>query len=235
MKKLFLLLSVLAVVGAHAQDEKPKLKDLLYGGKLKKDSSGVIRKTDDLTAKIDTSTKKEPEAEKSKTVVAVIPDTAQKNVLTPPSETGTAVVGSTNTNNAGTVITESANTIASGAVVAAPLTTTATTAAPAKTNTKLWKEYSDSLTSFLKAEAFSSKQIKKETYFMSFDYEIGTDGLVTVNTVSSTPSNNYLQAQVKQFLDITPLKLNPVLDGSGQPKKTKRIMKRQTSNVKNDW
>ena len=57
---------------------------------------------------------------------------------------------------------------------------------------------------------------------MSFDYEIATDGLVTVNTVSSQPSNNYLQAQVKQFLDNTPLKLAPALDSNGQPRKTKR-------------
>ena len=222
MKKLFLLLSVLAAVGAQAQDEKPKLKDLLYGGKLKKDSSGVIRKTDDLAAKIDTSTKKEPEAERPKTVVAVVPDSSKATVSTAPPETGTGVVESTNTNitgNAGTVTSGTVTTATEGAIVAAPVTATA---APAKTNTKLWKEYSDSLTSFLKAEAFSSKQIKKETYFMSFDYEIGTDGLVTVNTVSSTPSNNYLLAQVKQFVDNTPLRLNPVLDGSGQPKKARR-------------
>lgn len=226
MKKLFLLLSVLAAIGVQAQDEIPKLKDLLYGGKLKKDSSGVIRKTDDLAAKIDTSTKKFPEPEKAKAVAKVAPDTAKTSTVATPPETGTAKVESastTTTNNAGTVTT---GTITTGTVAAATegaaVVAPPTTAAPAKTNTKLWKEYTDSLTSFLKAEAFSSKQIKKETYFMSFDYEIGTDGLVTVNTVSSTPSNNYLQAQVKQFLDNTPLKLNPVLDGAGQAKKAKR-------------
>jgi hypothetical protein len=219
MKKLFLLLTVMAAIGAKAQDEKPKLKDLLYGGKLKKDSSGVIRKTDDLAAKIDTSTKKAPVPEKTTTVAVVVPDTSKTNVLTTPPETGNAVVESTNTNSAGTVAAGTVTTATGGAVIAAPVTTAA---APTKTNTKLWKEYSDSLTSFLKAEAFSSKQIKKETYFMSFDYEIGIDGMVTVNTVSSTPANNYLQAQVKQFLDNTPLKLSPALDGSGQPKKAKR-------------
>ena len=219
MKKLFLLISVLAAIGAQAQEEKPKLKDLLYSGKLKKDSSGVIRKTDDLASKIDTSTKKEPEPEKSKPVVAVVPDTTTKLASTLPPDTGTAVIGTTGTATTNTGTNETVSKTTEAPVVAVPVPAPA---APAKTNTKLWKEYSDSLTSFLKAEAFSSKQIKKETYFMSFDYEIGTDGLVTVNTVSSTPSNNYLQAQVKQFLDNTPLKLNPVLDGSGQPKKTKR-------------
>ena len=219
MKKLFLLLLLGAAISVQAQDEKPKLKDLLYGGKLKKDSSGVIRKTDDLSAKIDTGTKKEVAAEQTKTVVAPVEDTMKKLAATLPPDTNAVAVQQVNTNNAATTGTETLNTATEAAVVAAPVTAAA---APPKSNTRLWKEYSDSLTLFLKAEAFSSKQIKKETYYMSFDYEIGTDGLVTVINVSSTPSNNYLQAQVKQFLDNTPLKLNPVLDGSGQPKKTKR-------------
>jgi hypothetical protein len=43
-----------------------KLKDALYGGKLKTDSGTVIRKGDDLSTKIDTSTKKPVEQNKSK-------------------------------------------------------------------------------------------------------------------------------------------------------------------------
>ena len=47
------------------------LKDLLYKGKLKSDTGSVVRKTDDLSAKIDTTTKKpaEPEKVKAKTIV----------------------------------------------------------------------------------------------------------------------------------------------------------------------
>ena len=77
MKKLFLLLSVMAAVGVQAQEEKPKLKDLLYGGKQKKDSSGVIRKTDDLATKIDTAPKKEPVFEVEKVNVVMVPDTSK--------------------------------------------------------------------------------------------------------------------------------------------------------------
>lgn len=57
MKKgiLFLLIVCAAATSAEAQS----LKDLLYSGKLKKDTSAVIRKTDDLQSKIDTAQKKQ--------------------------------------------------------------------------------------------------------------------------------------------------------------------------------
>src|SRR5579875_1064684 len=72
MKKLLLLALLPFAVAVHAQD-KPKLKDLLFGGKLKQDSTGVIRSTDDLSAKIDTTTKREVVIEKTKTVTTDSP------------------------------------------------------------------------------------------------------------------------------------------------------------------
>src|SRR5438309_2579036 len=54
MKKGIVFFLFLAVTfGARAQS----LKDLLYSGKLKMDSNSVVRKTDDLSTKIDTSHK----------------------------------------------------------------------------------------------------------------------------------------------------------------------------------
>jgi len=55
MKAVILLVILFVSVSANSQT---KLKDLLYGGKLKMDSGTVIRKDDDLSTKIDTSTKK---------------------------------------------------------------------------------------------------------------------------------------------------------------------------------
>ncbi len=63
MRKIILFLAVVTSVTAHTQT----LKDALYGGKLKKDSNTVIRKTDDLITKIDTTTKKPIETEKKLT------------------------------------------------------------------------------------------------------------------------------------------------------------------------
>ena len=102
------------------------------------------------------------------------------------------------------------------AIVAVPATV------PAKTNTKLWKEYTDSLVKTLQEEALKSKQIKKNTYYIMVDYEIETDGQVTITNVTSTPENSFLQAQVKQIMDSTPFRLNPVTDSNNQAKKVKR-------------
>ena len=55
MKKGFLFLIIISVITSTA--EAQSLKDLLYSGKLKKDSNTVIRKGDDLSSRIDTGTK----------------------------------------------------------------------------------------------------------------------------------------------------------------------------------
>jgi len=202
MKNLILIIFLFGGLAVQAQ-EKQSLKDLLYGGKLKKDSTGVIRSTDDLSKKIDTSTKKETQPVKT-------------SIL---QQAKNAVISKTDTNaNTLTTGVDTVTTKADGAaMVAVPATTI-----PAKTNTKLWKEYTDSLVKTLNDEVLKSKQIKKNTYYLMVDYEIETDGQVTFTNVTSTPENAFLQAQVKQIMDSTPLHLNPVTDSSNQPKKVKR-------------
>jgi len=199
MKNLILTIFLFGCLAVQAQEkEKQSLKDLLYSGKLKKDSSGVIRSTDDLSKNIDTSTKKETLPVKTSVPAANAPQ--DKN----------AVISNTDTNT---------NTLKadSAANVAVPANTI-----PAKTNTKLWKEYTDSLVKTLQDEVLRSKQIKKNTYYLMVDYEIEPNGQVTITNVTSTPENAFLAAQVRQIMDSTPLSLNPVIDSSNQPKKVKR-------------
>ncbi|MBK8702106.1 MAG: hypothetical protein IPN29_22075 [Saprospiraceae bacterium] len=62
MKIGILFLLLVTTVTTNAQS----LKDALYGGKLKTDSGTVIKKGDDLSSKIDTSTKKPVEPVKTK-------------------------------------------------------------------------------------------------------------------------------------------------------------------------
>lgn len=61
MKKLWLGCA-LAAAGICCADRAnaQSLKELLYSGKLKSDTGSVVRKTDDLSTKIDTSTRKPP-------------------------------------------------------------------------------------------------------------------------------------------------------------------------------
>jgi hypothetical protein len=208
MKNLILIILTGFAFAVQAQEkEKQSLKDLLYGGKLKKDSTGVIRSTDDLSKKIDTSTKKETQPVKAS--VPAANSQQDKNAVISKTDVNTNVT----TGGVDTVTTKAD----SAATVGVPATTV-----PAKTNTKLWKEYTDSLVNTLKDEVLKSKQIKKNTYYLMVDYEIAPDGQVTISSVTSTPENAFLQAQVQQIMDSTPLRLNPITDSSNQAKKVKR-------------
>jgi hypothetical protein len=55
MKTLFFLLLMIITTSVTAQQS---LKDALYGGRLKNDTGSVVKRTDDLKTKIDTSEKK---------------------------------------------------------------------------------------------------------------------------------------------------------------------------------
>lgn len=200
MKKgiLFVLLALAVTVTANAQ----KLKDLLYSGKLKNDSGSVVRKSDDLSTKIDTVKKKAEEPEKTKAtstgpLTTVVPNASVKE--------STASADSANVNPA-----EKAEENKDGVVADAVVP---------KDNNKLWKEYMDSVVSTLKTEVLPSKKIKKGTYYVTVDYVIGTDGQVTINNVYPAPDNSFLQQQVKERLTLTAPKLNPVIWSNGQPHK----------------
>src|SRR6476646_8127289 len=89
MKYCLFVFVLLAAITAEAQ-QKQSLKDLLYSGKLKRDSSGVIRSTDDLSTKIDTSTKKPADTVKLRT--AAVTSDQNKNL------TASNIVASQDTN-----------------------------------------------------------------------------------------------------------------------------------------
>ena len=178
------------------------LKDALYSGKLKTDSGTVIRKGEDLSSKIDTTTKKKPAiAERPQTTV-VMRDSA--GVALPVAE--------------------------DSAVSTSPVTPVAgegetTAAAAPKDNNKIWKDYMDELTGTLRTEVMTSKKIKGGTYSVLVEYEIGTDGQVTATNVSSSPENSFLEQQVKERITLTAPQLTPLLNTYGKPRKA---LKKQT-------
>jgi len=201
-----MFLTGVAVAVQAQEKEKQSLKDLLYSGKLKKDSAGVIRKTDDLSKKIDTASKKEIKPVETNTKPANV---QQENVVVQKMDTVA------NATTSGVVApTTKTDSVAN---IATPANT-----APPKSNAKLWKDYTDNLVKTLEEQVLKSKQIKKNTYFIIVDYEIGTDGQVTFGNVDASPENSFLQAQIRQILDSTPLRMNPSLDSNNQPKKLKR-------------
>ncbi|MFL5787523.1 MAG: hypothetical protein ACJ748_05690, partial [Flavisolibacter sp.] len=218
-----LIMILFSTVVVHAQ-QKQSLKDLLYSGKLKKDSTGVIRSTDDLSAKIDTSTKKNVDTLKLATMTTN-QDKKTVNASTDNAPANVAAASVVKDSSAITNQNSTVNTDNTNAITPANSTSIATSGKgpiAGKTNTKIWREYSDSLNKTLKEEVLRSKQIKKDTYYLLVEYEIAPDGLVTIDNITSTPENKFLQAQVKQIMDSTPLYLNPVTDSGGQARKVKR-------------
>jgi hypothetical protein len=210
MKRVIFFLLLAVSFSAKAQT----LKELLYSGKLKNDSNTVIRKTDDLSTKIDTSTKKKPEPVQTTVVAAPVVDTVK---ITNPQ---TGAVTTTTVAVKDPAKTSTTNTTETGVVatppVEAPLVAAPAAAAPPKTTTKIWKEYTDSLVKVLQAEVMSNKKIKKETYFITADYDLDVDGKVTVTNVICNPENGILNAAVTDRMQTAPPQLAPV------PKKIKR-------------
>lgn len=100
-----------------------------------------------------------------------------------------------------------------------------------KDNNKLWKEFMDTVVSTLQTEVMSSKKIKKGDYYVMVDYTIGLDGQVAINTVFVSPENKVLEIQVKERFSIDTPRLNPVLSGTGSPRK---VVKRSNFTITKD-
>jgi hypothetical protein len=175
-----------------------KLIDALYSGKLKMDTGTVIRKGDDLSSKIDTSTKKPVEQEKAK--------------LTPLVRDSSMVVSGTSGDSMAVAI----NLIPADAAITAAKDSNAVAT---KDNNVVWKQYIDEFTGTLRTEVLPSKKIKSGTYSVLIEYEIGLDGQVTVNSVSSSPESSFLDQQVKERLTLTSPQLSPLLNSYGKPRK----------------
>lgn len=179
MKIVVLLALMISTVSVNAQS----LKDLLYSGKLKSDSGTVIRKGEDLSSKIDTTTKK-----------PVAPEPVKVSPGEPVSP-GAPATGATTP----------------GGPAANPATAT-------KDNNKVWKDFMDELIGTLRTEVLPSKKIKDGVYSVLIEYEIGTDGQVSVTKVSSSPQNSFIEQQVKERITLTAPQLIPLLNNYGKPR-----------------
>jgi hypothetical protein len=206
MKKGILLL--LLASSAFAQGQS--LKEALYGGKLKNKPGTVIRKGDDLTAQLDT-TSKTATADTGITKATPLPtDSSTQSVAVQTDPTGLSTINNNDTTAASTNVAASET-----AVVTEP-------AAALKDNNAIWKEYVNTVVPALKSEVMPSKKIKKGSYYVLVSYTIDTDGQTAIGDVFVSPENSYLQQQVKQRLDVEAPRLNPVLNSSGTPRKVNK-------------
>lgn len=189
--KLYFFLAIL-FIGFTAKAQS--LKDALYSGKLRTDSGTVIKKGDDLSSKIDTSTRKVPEPVKAKPV-AVAMDTLANGLVVQVDSAGAIVDAEPGVPVASTV---------------------------KKDDKTLWKDYITELTTTLKSEVMTSKKIKDGNYGVVIAYEIGPDGAITLTSVTSTPKEAYLEQQVGQRFTLSAPQMTPLLGVNGKPRTAKK-------------
>ena len=86
-------------------------------------------------------------------------------------------------------------------------------------NNKVWKKFVDQYTSVINKESLPSKKMKRGTYSVLIEYEIGPDGVVTTTNITSTPSSEYLVDQVREKMMANAPQLAPLIR-NGKPTKS---------------
>jgi hypothetical protein len=201
MKKLFLFAILISAISANSQS----LKETLYSGKLKTDTGTTIRKGEDLSSKIDTSTKKPVEQAK---VAGISQDSLMSSLLVAKdSAVGGVAIQNNNTG------VDAANAAAES------------NAAATKDNNTIWKEYIDQFVGEARTEIMPNKKIRDGSYSVLIEYEIGLDGQITINSVNTSPESSTLAQQIKNRMELTVPKMSPLLTANGKPRKA---IKKQT-------
>jgi len=197
-----IIIFALLFVGVSINTKAQTLKDLLYKGKLKSDTGSVVRSTDDLKTKIDTSTRKKPE-EIARPATVIGTDSVAVNqsaATTNPSDPSNPAVTTT--------------TGEPGAAAAIPTSSADIT----KSNNAKWKAYMDELSGSVRTEVLPSGKMKKGTYSVLISYEIGVDGQVNIVSVEADPKNSFLEDQIKERLTLSAPQLIPMMY-NGKPRK----------------
>jgi hypothetical protein len=210
MKPVLVFALLIAAGSLNAQS----LKETLFSGKLKSDTGSVVRKSDDLSTKIDTAARKKPApvpaAETAKVVTASLDSSG--NIVT----TTVATEGAAATTAGGTAVPTTFDE-AGNPVAAAP-----------KDNNALWKDYIDEFTTTLRTDVMNSKKVKNGTYSVLIEYEIGVDGQIGVTNVNVAPENSFIAEQVKERMTLTAPRMQPLLGTNGKPRKA---VKKQTITI----
>jgi hypothetical protein len=123
---------------------------------------------------------------------------------------------------------DSAKTVPAAGVKAADSDTTAVkTVPPLKPvityadNNRIWKKFVDEQTKIIHAEVLTNRKIKKGSYAVTLEYEIGTDGAVAVKNVLCDPKNEILVDHIKERMMPAAPQLAPQIV-NGAPRKSSR-------------
>jgi len=82
---------------------------------------------------------------------------------------------------------------------------------------KLWKRFLESNVAIITDQANDSRKVKKGTYQVEIEYEIGLNGRVTTRAITIEPNNPFLLDQFTQLMARTPV-LSPPVYSDGKPR-----------------
>ena len=83
---------------------------------------------------------------------------------------------------------------------------------------RVWKRFIESNTVIINQNANDTKKVKKGEYQVEIQFEIGVNGKVATNSVSSNPPNEFLVEQFTELMKRAPLLAAPVYaDGKPRP------------------
>ena len=188
--------------------QSQSLKEALYGGKLKADTTGGVIRKDDKARIQENMAEKAAETAAADSIRKVTADSIAHEALAAKKEKALAAGEDT------TAITLTAADTATVTTSVADLTP--------KDNNTIWKNFVDSLTSTIKLEVIPSPKVKKGAYYVIAEYEIRPDGEIFIKNVSVDPESSFLQQQLKDRFTLDAPKLNPIIDANGRARTVSR-------------
>ena len=82
---------------------------------------------------------------------------------------------------------------------------------------KLWKRFIENNTQIISQQADETRKVKKGTYEIEVEYEIGLNGKVVTKGITCNPPNEFLIEQVTELMKRPPV-LSPPIYSDGKPR-----------------
>jgi len=82
---------------------------------------------------------------------------------------------------------------------------------------KLWKRFIETNTQIISQQADDTRKVKKGTYEIEVEYEIGLNGKLTTKGITCNPPNEFLIEQITELMKRPPV-LSPPIYSDGKPR-----------------
>lgn len=82
---------------------------------------------------------------------------------------------------------------------------------------RFWKKFIENNTQIISQQADDTRKVKKGTYQIDVEYEIGVNGRITTKGITCNPPNEFLLEQVTELMKRTPV-LSPPIYSDGKPR-----------------